>query len=555
MPNKTQNKNISSQIGQGVIEYAVVIILISGILVGVLALTGTNISDVYRKAVNALGNNPSPITTPDPYPADLVTVKVVDAEGIGIQDLRVYKYRSNGSYAGFAGKTTAEGIVEITDLKNGSYKFRADQHATKFWSDIISWPDQHFALITTGETPFPVLVVDGAGMGISGVRVYAYSASGSWAGERGITNSEGEAELLMASGDFKFRAVHQAHDYWSEVIAVSQASSATINTRQQIFPVKVVDAKGKGIPNVRVYSYSGSGSRAQENGYTNSDGIANLQLAEGEFKFRAYYQAHEYWSSVTTVPQAGSARIETGEQTFNVKVVDGQGKGISNITVYTYSSTGSWAGVRGTTGENGIAKLDLSSGEYKFRALHQGHEFWSSSTMVPGTGTVVIQTGQQSFLVKVLGSDKYGISNTRVYTYTDRGSWSGTSVNTGKDGVAELDLSAGSYKFKTHYQGYDFWSGIVTIPDSDSATINIGRQNIIVGVKDRAGNPLSKASILVYTGSGKYTGVWARTAADGSAEISLVNGSFRIRVRSGGKDYWSDPFSLPASVEINIVIN
>jgi len=308
--------------------------------------------------------------------------------------LRVYKYRSNGSYAGFVGETTAEGIVEIPDLEYGSYKFRADQHATQFWSDLISWPDQHFALINTGETPFLVKVVDESGMGMSKVRVYAYSSSGSWAGEKGTTNSEGEAELSMAAGDFKFRAKYLAHAYWSEVVTIPHADSVIINIEQQTFPVKVVNAKGKGIPDVRVSAYSGSGSWTNENGYTDSKGIAHLQMAEGEFKFRAYYQGHEHWSSVVIVPQSGSALIETGEQSFSVKVVDERGKGISNVRVYTYSSSGSWTGVDGTTRGNGIAKLDLAVGEYIFRALYQEHEFWSSSTVVPGAGSVLIQTGQ-----------------------------------------------------------------------------------------------------------------------------------------------------------------
>lgn len=60
----THDQNKSSQTGQGLIEYAIVIILIAGITTGVLAITGTNVSEIYQKAVNALGNNPSAVVSP-----------------------------------------------------------------------------------------------------------------------------------------------------------------------------------------------------------------------------------------------------------------------------------------------------------------------------------------------------------------------------------------------------------------------------------------------------------------------------------------------------------
>ena len=70
--------------------------------------------------------------------------------------------------------------------------------------------------------------------------------------------------------------------------------------------MKVVDAAGGGIPNVRVYAFTGRGRYIGVGGRTGADGIVVFDLADGDYKFRADYQRRRYWSDVVTSPDTAS---------------------------------------------------------------------------------------------------------------------------------------------------------------------------------------------------------------------------------------------------------
>jgi len=370
-------------------------------------------------------------------------VKVVDATGKGIYNVRVYAYTETGGWAGSYGNIGSDGIVNLP-MVAGNFKFQTYyQGQNHYWSEIAIIPDEKQATIYTGQEPFPVKVVDAAGNGISGARVYSYTERGGWSGKYGNTGSDGTVSLDMAEGNFKFSAYYQGQRYWSEVASLHQDSSATIKTGQKAFSVKVVDATGNGISGVLVYAYTDKSGWAGEYGNTGSDGTVSLDMAEGNFKFRAIYQGHNYWSDVISLHQATSATIKTGQQSFSVRVVDAAGNGISGVRVYSYNSAGGWAGKYGNTDSDGTVTLDMSAGDFKFRAYYQGHTYWSDTISIPAVSSTTIQTNQQAFSVRVIDSSGAGLNRVLVYAYTNNGAWTGKYGYTDGNGNLNLDLANG----------------------------------------------------------------------------------------------------------------
>lgn len=386
-------------------------------------------------------------------------VKVVDATGKGIYNVRVYAYTETGGWAGSYGNIGSDGIVNLP-MVAGNFKFQTYyQGQNHYWSEIAIIPDEKQATIYTGQEPFPVKVVDAAGNGISGARVYSYTERGGWSGKYGNTGSDGTVSLDMAEGNFKFRAIYQGHNYWSDVISLHQATSATIKTGQQSFSVRVVDAAGNGISGVRVYSYNSAGGWAGKYGNTDSDGTVTLDMSAGDFKFRAYYQGHTYWSDTISIPAVSSTTIQTNQQAFSVRVIDSSGAGLNRVLVYAYTNNGAWTGKYGYTDGNGNLNLDLANGEFKFRVYYQVQNFWSDVVSVPQTTSKTIKIDQENLTITVVNQDGKPMNKEVVYVYTSKGHYAGVYARTGADGTVTVSLSNGAYRIRSR----NYWSKTVTV--------------------------------------------------------------------------------------------
>lgn len=549
MKKRRSNKGRWAFSGQGLVEYAILLALLALVAAGGLAAAGGGTGKAYEEITYLFGT-PTP-EPPDLYPDDRITIKVIDAAGDGIENIVVYMFKDSGSYAGKYTRTDENGLAEFLDVEDGAYRFRANLQGKEFWSETLVYPIQHFGVIQTGQMDFPVKVVDALGRGINNVRVYAYTEKGGWAGTYGNTGSDGIVTLPMVTGNFKFRAFYQGQShYWSEVATVPDDGQATIYTGQKSFPVMVVDAAGNGISGVNVYAYTASGSWTGKYGKTGSNGVIDLDMAEGNFKFRAYYQGHSYWTDALSLHQTSSATIKTGQQKFSVRVVDAAGNGISNITVYAYSSRGSWTGSYGKTGSDGTVILEISDGSFKFRAYYQGQGFWSDIVSSPKTTSTTIKTQEQNFLVNVVSSNGKGISNTYVYAYTSRGAWTGQYGRTNASGEVNLKLVSGDFKFRIYHHGQAYWSDVVSVPKLTSKTIKVDEGDVNITVLNDAGTPLKNEVVYLYSSSGSYTGVWGRTGSDGIVSVSLAHGAYRVRARG----YWSTQFSVPNTQNVKITV-
>ena len=545
----------SAQFGQGVVEYAILFSFIAlAVLLGLVA-TGGGVSDAYQKAVDAFQwQSVTPSPTPE-YSPDRITVQVIDAAGAGVPNVQVYAFRSNGSYTGSGGRTNASGLIEFSDMTDGSYKFRADYQSQQYWSNTITFPGQTFTVIRTEQQIFPVKVADAAGNGILNVQVYAFNGNGSYAGVGMRTGSDGIALFQLSAGNFKFRADYQAHQYWSGSLNLFSVTSATIETGQQAFPVKVADAAGNGIANVQVYAFSGSNSYTGIGGRTGADGIINMELASGDFKFRADYQAHQYWSAgVTDVHAAGSATIDVGQRTIAVKVTDAVGNGIPDVQVYAFNGNGSYTGIGMRTGSDGIANMEIANGDFKFRADYQAHQYWSGLVTFPDVSAVTIETDQRVFPVKVADAAGNGIPDVQVYAFNGNGSYAGIGMRTGSDGVANFEVASGDYKFRADYQASQYWSDSVSLFGTTALTIETGQQAFSIYTRYEDGTPRPNTQVYAFNSNGSYTGVGGRTAADGQVSLNLGSGSYRFRADTNNGQFWSGTVSLPGAAAEQITV-
>lgn len=241
------------------------------------------------------------------------TINVTDKKGKGIKNVYVYAYTANEQYwLGIYGRTDKNGVATV-ELPHGRYRFRAYYKRRWYVSEAFSTPDVASITINTRQEEFEVNVVDANGKGIRRVIVYAYTENNAYTGISDRTNNKGEAELKLPQGKYRLGVYYQSRWIWSAVIDPEEVESATINTGQKPFTVTVLDDEGNPAANVRVYAYTANNWYAGENGRTNNQGQVTLDLADGEYKFRADYYGAMFWSGIINTANSAAASMSVSQ--------------------------------------------------------------------------------------------------------------------------------------------------------------------------------------------------------------------------------------------------
>ncbi len=157
-----------------------------------------------------------------------VTVLVRDNLSTPKAGIKVYAF-SGTTYTNYSATTGEDGLATLT-LPPGSYRFRADFNGTQFWSDT----QNHCEIVSTGSTQVPgcreaevlvsaplfVNVLDTDGAPQAGIRVYAFTHSGTGNGTtytnfNATTDANGRATFTLPAGSYRFRADFNGTQFWS----------------------------------------------------------------------------------------------------------------------------------------------------------------------------------------------------------------------------------------------------------------------------------------------------------------------------------------------------
>ncbi len=531
--------------GQSLLEYALILVMIALSAIIILTLFGAEIGNAFSRIVGSLEEEPNP---------GYVVVDVVNAQGKGISNVRIYAFYLSGRYTGKTGNTNENGRLIFEELPDNVYKFRADYRRSQYWSNEITWPDEWHAIVQTEERPFTVTVVDQAGKGINNVRVYAFDSNNSYISLYGNTNEAGQLVFNLPAGGYRFRADYLRHQYWSVTATAPEVNSVMLNTGQRPFTVNVIDQSGTGIENVRVYTFNASDQYVGLYANTDSNGAISFNLPDGSYKFRADYRTNQYWSDTQTTPESSNATVFTGQQSFTVNVIDYNGQGISGVRVYAFSDSDRYTGIYANSDDNGMVVFDLPDGSFKFRADYRNNRYWSEVADTPATNTTTIQTGQRPFTLSVIDANGQGIAGVRVYAFTENDRYTGTYINTDSNGQGIFDLPDGSFKFRADYRSNRYWSDVISSPDTASTTIQTGQKSITIQVVDNQGIGMANIRVYAFTDANQYIGVQARTDNSGLTSLEIPNGTFKIRADYQGSRYWSSSFVTENTTEVTVNI-
>ena len=196
-----------------------------------------------------------------------------------------------------------------------------------------------------------------------------------------------------------------------------------------------------------------------------------------------------------------------------------------------------------TTDANGQVTFNLPERGYKVRADYQSKQFWSAEFIAQDAG-VDIPLSDAQVEVTANGLPLPGVT---AYVFTQSGTFLGITGVTGGDGRITFRLAAGDYKFRTDYQGSQYWSVEQTLIADQVNTVPISTGGgafsftVIKGVSD----PLANISCYVFTAAGVYLGMTSVTDIDGHVVFNLSDGRYKIRADFMGYQFWSDVYEVP----------
>jgi len=334
-----------------------------------------------------------------------------------------------------------------------------------------------------------VTVQDTDGTPQEGLPVYAFDGS-SYTGIHGTTDSLGQVTLNLPDSDYRFRTNLNGTHFWSgeaNHCAVPGCTAAGITVS---IPVTISVADTDGIPQegLPVYAFTG-GAYSGYHGTTDVGGEVSLTLPPGDYRFRTDKDGTQFWSGESdhcSVPGClDTSVVVTIPLTVTVEDTDGDPQ--EGLPVYAFDGE-TYTGYHGATDESGEAVFTLPQGSYRFRSDLNGTQFWSGEANhcdVPGCleADVVVTIPLTVTVQSQTGAPYPGLP---VYAFSG-GDYSGDHGTTDENGEVVFTLPEGSFRFRTDYDGVQFWSGETdhcTVPGCLEALVEIpggsGEESVVI---------------------------------------------------------------------------
>jgi hypothetical protein len=488
---------------------------------------------------------PGTLTASLTIPDETSLVTVTSSAGAS-QSVKVYLFSGTGTYLGINKTTGTNGQVSF-DLPIGSvYKFRADILSNQYWSSVTTIQQGTNNIpINAGGGVMQITVQKSTGAPMAGILTYLYNASGTYLGITNTTDVSGVAQFTVPEGNYKVRADYLGYQYWSDQTAVAGNTDISITVTHQDVVISVqgnYQSVQEPIQGIKVYLFTASGTYMGQNITTDANGQVTFNLPQNSYKVRADYMSQQFWSGNFTW-QDSSVNIPMADAEV---AVSGMGQPLGNVSVYLYTGTGIYLGINKATNNSGKTTFRTPSGAHKFRADYLASQYWSNSDTLAAdqVNPVSISTGGGLFSFSVTKSSA-PLAGVNCYLFTESGTYLGLNKTTDSNGAVSFPLANGNYKVRVDYLGYQYWSGVYSVPGTLTGSLDIPHQDVVITVQDSyqsTQNPVQGANVYLFTSSGTYMGQTRATDANGQVSFNLPQNSYKVRVDFMSQQFWSGDF-------------
>ena len=382
------------------------------------------------------------------------------------------------------------------------------------------------------------------------VRVYVFNATGAYMGINGLTDGLGGVSFRLPEGDYNFRADYLGSRYWSgHVNLIPHVSNpVSVSTGGGIFSATILKGESQPLDGLTCYLFSESGAYLGLHEVTSEQGDADFNLADGAYKLRVDYLGSQFWTETFTIPDTLALAYTIPHQDVTV-TVNGECAGdvlpFEDLPVYLFSASGAYLSVTGKTDALGQISFNLPELEFKVRVDYLGRPYWSEVFTWHDKEVIVHEGVAEIHAVQ----DQNPLPGVNIYVFDENGAYLGMISRTDENGMVSFRLPEGIYRFRADYQSSQYWvtetvdAGII-----NEIHLNTGGGAFSLTLEKAQGDPLVDAPVYVFTQSGAYIGINARTNDQGRVAFDLSEGCYTFRTDYLGYQFWTEPLEVPQTL-------
>jgi hypothetical protein len=400
-----------------------------------------------------------------------------------------------------------------------------------------------------GAGSLAISVETDKGRVLPGVKVYVFTAGGSYTGKSAATDAAGMVVFNpdgFTAGDYKVRADYLGSRFWSAPFSLPKDVQARVVIEEETVQVTVNFAGGPA-EGVKVYLFAASGSYLGTFQVTDQNGKVSFFLPTGfTYSFRADVFGSQYWSLANTIAGGGVNQLDldAGGGRYRIGLRENEETPMSGVKLYLFNQAGSYLGRYRTTLFDGTAEFEVPAGTYKVRADYFGYQFWSEVTAVTTDTVVAFEIPHRDVAVTVSGIYQGAVeplAGTRVYLFTEAGAYQGLYRTADSSGKVTYRLPQKPYKVRADYLGRQFWCDAFTWDDPvlfTAPVVPIPMTDADITVTG-GGAALSGVAVYAFTTTGAYLGLKQTTDGQGKVIWRLPEGDYNFRADHQGSQYWS----------------
>ncbi|MHA1910327.1 MAG: type IV pilin [Candidatus Kariarchaeaceae archaeon] len=467
-----------------------------------------------------------------------MTVAIENSIGDPITGQWFKIYNEDGLYSGFA-TTDSSGEAEVIIFDGESYYIEIP--ALKYTSDVFIASDGGLETITLDLLAIYVQYQDERGEPFAPVGTYLssiYNEDNSYAGEGSINSSGIGTYYVIENANYTTILLINGREIKSELFTATDGVTQVVVIDGYDLYVKVIFGVSP-LVDGSVFIYN-AGDQYTGNSVTNASGIAKFQFVLDDISYYlkvdtgGVYQTSELFN-VTYNGFVYNFTITTVDISFKAFRYPNYDQGVRRLLVNIYNAINKTLAGTGTTDNQGIATITLAENQSYIASIYYRRGVESevySNIFYANSSTPQIDVMPVQMTVQVNDGSGAGVDSIYV-RLLNQGITSGTDSLTDITGEAVIWANNGtSYYYlvgKDFYREYTYLSdGEVIGIDGNSTTIDIGGGSFVVLVNDNNGDPISGASVYLYTKSGDeiyyWTGYSAVTNSTGHASFIGVGG-------------------------------
>ena len=391
---------------------------------------------------------------------------------------------------------------------------------------------------------------------LSGLKVYVFTAAGSYTGKSGTTDATGTTAFTpadLAAGDYKIRVDYLGSRFWSAPFSLPEdlQTDVVIDEETAEVTVRFAGAEAEG---VKVYLFTASGGYLGTYQITDQHGKVSFILPiERTYSFRTDLLGSQYWSLSNTIVAGGVNHLvlDAAGGRYKITLREKPETPMPGVRLYLFNQAGSYLGHYRTTMPDGTAEFEVPAGTYRVRADYLGYQFWSDDTAVTTDTAVAFEIPHRDVAVTLNGIYQDAVDpleGIRAYLFTEAGAYQGIYRTTDSSGRVTYHLPQKPYKVRADYLNRQYWSDAFVCDDPTlfaEPVIPITMADADITVSG-GGFPLAGKPVYVYTTTGAYLGLSQTTTVDGQVHFRLPEGDYNFRADHQGSQYWSEDKPLVA---------